>query len=104
MAARLSAATWPDAPGVAAQADALRDRAAPLVDEDAEVYRRALEVRAGQASDSQERRDWAFGRATTAALEPPLELIRVAADLAELCRVSAPKVERGVQADVDAAA
>ena len=104
MAARLSTETWPEAAGAAAQAEALRDRAAILVDEDAEAYRRALAARAEQPSDKQERRDWALGRATAAALEPPLELIRVAADLAELCRESAPKVERGVQADVDASA
>jgi len=104
MAARLSAETWPEAGGAAAQAEALRERAATLVELDAEAYRRALEARAARASDTQERRDWALGRATAAALEPPLELVRVAADLAELCRESAPRVARGVQADVDAAA
>lgn len=104
MAARLSTETWPDAGGVAAQAEALRDRAATLVEEDADAYRRALDARAEQAGDTPERRDWLLGRATAAALEPPLALVRVAADLAELCLESAPKVERGVQADVDAAA
>ena len=46
MAARLSPASWADAAGVAAQAEALRERAVQLVDEDAEAYRLALEARA----------------------------------------------------------
>ena len=41
MAARLSPESWPDAAGIAAQAESLRERAAQLVDEDAEAYRRA---------------------------------------------------------------
>ena len=47
MAARLSASSWPDAAGVAAQAESLRGRAAALVDEDAEAFRRALEAQEG---------------------------------------------------------
>src|SRR3954468_5262347 len=46
MAARLSPASWADAAGVAAQAEALRERAVQLVDEDAEAYRLAPEARA----------------------------------------------------------
>jgi methenyltetrahydrofolate cyclohydrolase len=104
MAARLSAESWEDASGVAAQAESIRERAAALADEDAEVYRQALEARAAQADDKQERRDWALGRATAAAAEPPLALARLAADLAELCRAAAGRVEPRVQADVVAAA
>jgi len=106
MAARLSTESWPEASGIAAQAEALRDRARALVDEDAESYSRALEalrVR-GQAEDIQERRDWELGRATGSALEPPLALVRAAADLAELCREAAIHVAPHVQADVGAAA
>lgn len=104
MAARLSAGSWEDATGVAAQAESLRERATTLVDADAEIYRRALEARATQGDDKQERRDWALGRATAAAAEPPLALARLAADLAELCREAATRVEPRVQADVVAAA
>ena len=104
MAARLSTEAWPAASGIAAQAEALRERSLALVDEDAEVYRRALEARAAQAEDTQERRDWALGRATAAAAGPPLALVRLAADLAELCREAAERVEPRVQADVNAAA
>jgi formiminotetrahydrofolate cyclodeaminase len=104
MAARLSADVWPEAGGIAAQAETLRERAAALVDEDAEVYARALDARAARAEDVQARRDWALGRATASALEPPLALVRAAADLAELCREAVTRVEPQVQADVGAAA
>src|SRR5581483_7613160 len=77
MAARISGD-----PGVAAQADALRARAAPLVREDSEVYADALSVRERTAALEPEQRDWAIGRAFAAAAEPPLELARVAADVA----------------------
>ena len=50
MAARLSPDSWGDASGVAAQAEALRERAAQLVDDDAEAYRQALEAR--EAADA----------------------------------------------------
>lgn len=104
MAARLSTGSWEEANGVAAQAASLRERAAAIADEDAEIYAQALDARTGQAEDKQERRDWAVGRATAAAAEPPLTLVRLAADLAELCRGAAGRVELRVQADVVAAA
>src|SRR4051794_41820824 len=86
MAARLSPGSWTDAAGVAAQAQALRERALQLVDEDAEAYRRALEARAAADEAARpEQRDWALGLGTAAAAEPPLALVRLAADLTELC-------------------
>lgn len=105
MAARLSPQTWHDATGVAAQAESLRDRAAKLVDDDAEAYRQALEARpAADESERPERRDWALGQVTAAAAEPPLALGRLAADLAELCVAAGARVEPRVHADVTAAA
>jgi formiminotetrahydrofolate cyclodeaminase len=105
MAARLSPASWADATGVAAQAEALRERATLLVDEDAEAYRRALEARgAADETAKPEQRDWALGRVTAAAAEPPLALARLAADLAELCAAAGERVELRVHADVAAAA
>jgi formiminotetrahydrofolate cyclodeaminase len=104
MAARLSPDSWPDAAGVAAQAGSLRDRAAKLVDDDAAAYRHALEARAATGeSEKPEQRDWALGRVTAAAAEPPLALARLAADLAELCAAAGPRVELRVHADVAAA-
>jgi methenyltetrahydrofolate cyclohydrolase len=105
MAARLSPESWTDAAGVAAQADALRERAARLVDEDAEAYRRALEARAAADETARpEQRDRTLGRVTAAAAEPPLALVRLAADLAELCAAAGARVEPRVHADVAAAA
>jgi methenyltetrahydrofolate cyclohydrolase len=105
MAARLSPESWTDAAGVAAQAEALRERAVLLADEDAEAYRKALEARAAADEKAKpEQRDWALGRVTAAAAEPPLALARLAADLAELCAVAGARVEPRVHADVAAAA
>ena len=105
MAARLSPESWADAAGVAAQAGALRDRAVQLVDEDAEAYRLALEARAAADETARpEQRDWALGQVTAAAAEPPLALVRLATDLAELCAAAAERVEPRVHADVTAAA
>ncbi len=105
MAARLSPESWPDAAGVAAQAEALRERAAQLVDEDAAAYRHALEARAAADETARpEQRDWALGRVTAEAAEPPLALVRLAADLAELCAAAGARVEPRVHADVAAAA
>ncbi|MGH3008369.1 MAG: cyclodeaminase/cyclohydrolase family protein [Gaiellaceae bacterium] len=104
MAARLSRDSWPEGAGVAAQAESLRERAVHLVEEDAEVYERALEARADLVDDKQERRDWTLGQAVAAAAEPPLALARLAADLAELCREAADRIEPRVHADLAAAA
>lgn len=104
MAARLSPESWTDAAGVAAQAEALRERAVLLVDEDAEAYRSALEARAAADGNARpEQRDWALGQVTAAAAEPPLALARLAADLAELCAAAGERVEPRVHADVAAA-
>ncbi len=105
MAARLSQESWPEARGVAAQAESLRERALRLVDEDAEAYRRALEARAAlDEGEPPERRDWALGRVTAAAAEPPLALARLAVDVADLCAATSVRAEPGVQPDVAAAA
>lgn len=105
MAARLSPDSWADAAGVAAQAEALRERAAQLVDEDAEAYRQALDAReALDETAKPEQRDWALGRITSAAAEPPLALARLAGDLGALCAAAGARVEPRVHADVAAAA
>src|SRR5436305_12055000 len=62
MAARASGDDWPDAGGVAAQAEMLRARAAPLAQVDAEVYERALAARDQAAGLDDERRDWEIGK------------------------------------------
>jgi methenyltetrahydrofolate cyclohydrolase len=105
MAARLSSDSWPESAGAAAQAESVLERATRLVDEDAEAYRRAIEARTALAADpSRERRDFALGRAVAAAAEPPLKLVRLATDLAELCRETAARGAPAAHADVAAAA
>lgn len=104
MAARASAESWDASGGIAAQADALRARAAPLAQLDADVYDRALAIRDGAAALPPEKRDWEIGRAFVAAAEPPLEIARVAADVAELAREVAGAGEPRVRADAVAAA
>jgi len=105
MAARLSPESWTDAAGVAAQAESLRERAAKLIDDDAQAYQHALEARAAaDASQRPEQRDWSLGRVTAAAAEPPLALARLAVDVADLCAAAGRRVEPRVHADVAAAA
>jgi methenyltetrahydrofolate cyclohydrolase len=104
MAAQASKPSWDGAAGAVAQADALRARAAPLAELDAEALDRALAVRDGAASLSSEKRDWEIGKAFAAATEAPLEIGRAAADVAELAAVVAVSGEPRVRADAVAAA
>jgi formiminotetrahydrofolate cyclodeaminase len=104
MTARESMESWDAAAGVAAQADALRARAAPLAQLDADVYDRALAVRDGAAALPPEKRDWEIGKAFAEAAEPPLEIARTAADVAELAAEVAVSGDPRVRADAVAAA
>jgi methenyltetrahydrofolate cyclohydrolase len=99
MAARVS-----ESPALVAQADALRARAEPLAQVDADVYREALGVRAHARELSPERRDWEIGLAFARAAEPPLEIGRVAADVAELAAELARNGSPAIRADAIAAA
>ena len=104
MAARASTESWDEAAGVAAQADVLRARAAPLAQVDADAYDRALAVRDGAASLPADKRDWEIGTAFADAAEAPLEIARAAADVAELAAWVAASGEPRVRADAIAAA
>jgi|SRR5581483_2542544 len=90
--------------GLAAQAEALRERAAPLADRDAKAYAAALDVRERAAELKPERRDWEIGRAFAAAAEAPLEIARAGADVAELAAQLAAVGDPRVRADALAAA
>ena len=83
MAARVS-----EDGGFAAQAEALRARAAPLAQIDADTYDAALAVRDATEELRPDRRDWEIGQAFAQAAEPPLEIARAAADVAELAASS----------------
>jgi len=99
MAARVS-----EDGGLAAQADALRERSAPLAQRDADTYDAALAVRDATEALRADRRDWAIGQAFARAAEPPLEIARVAADIAGLAEAIAAGGHPRVRADVVAAA
>lgn len=75
---------WPEAPGAAAQAASLRDRAIPLAHAAAERYEAALRARDDTSEPPSERRDFALGLLFAKAAEPPLEIARTAADVAHL--------------------
>jgi formiminotetrahydrofolate cyclodeaminase len=101
--ARLSKEGWPDAPGIAAQAESLRDRAAPLAQADAEEYGAALRAREEAGDESAERRDFALGRAYARAAEPPLRIAEAATDVAQLSVAVARNGDPSLRADAAAA-
>ena len=99
MAARVS-----DAGGLAAQAESLRVRTAPLAQVDADTYAQALAVRRSAQELKPEQRDWEIGKAFARAAEPPLEIARAAADVAELAAELALHGAPSIRADAVAAA
>jgi formiminotetrahydrofolate cyclodeaminase len=99
MAARVSGSG-----GLAAQAEALCDRAAALAQANAESYEAALAVRAASEGLKPEQRDWEIGRAFAQAAEPPLEIARAGADVAELAAQLAEGGDPRVRADALTAA
>ena len=102
--ARSSGEHWPEAAGTAAQAEALRDRAAPLAQADADQYEAALRAQAEDHEQPGERRDFALGRAFARAAEPPLEIAAIAADVSQLSVTVAERGEPALRADAVAAA
>ncbi len=102
--ARRSVDTWPDAAGIAAQAESLRARAVPLAQADAEQYEAALRAR-GQSGEGQgARQDFALGQAYAKAAEPPLQIAWVASDVAQLALTVAQNGDAALWADAVAAA
>ncbi len=99
MAARVSGSG-----GLAAQADALGARAAGLAQINTESYEAALTVRSATEGLKPEQRDWEIGRAFAQAAEPPLEIARVGADVAELAARLAESGDQRVRPDALAAA
>jgi methenyltetrahydrofolate cyclohydrolase len=102
--ARMSGETWPEAAGIIAQAERLRDRATPLAQADAEQYEAALRARAASGDEQGERRDFALGQAYAKAAEPPLEIVRTATDVAQLALAVAENGNPGLRADAVIAA
>jgi methenyltetrahydrofolate cyclohydrolase len=102
--ARSSTDTWPEARGIAAQAESLRARVAPLAQLDAEEYEAALRARSDGGEAQGERRDFALGRAYARAAEPPLQIVEAAADVAVLSVTVARNGDPSLRADALAAA
>jgi formiminotetrahydrofolate cyclodeaminase len=101
--ARASKDRWPEGPGIAAQAESLRDRAAPLAQADAEEYEAALSASLETGEESVPRRDFALGRAYARAAEPPLRIVETATDVAQLSVTVARNGEQSLRADAAAA-
>jgi formiminotetrahydrofolate cyclodeaminase len=102
--ARGSVDTWPEAAGIAAQAESLRARAAPLAQADAEQYEAALLAR-GQSGEGQgARQDFALGQAYAKAAEPPLQIAQAASDVAQLALTVAQNGDAALWADAVTAA
>jgi methenyltetrahydrofolate cyclohydrolase len=97
--ARSSRDTWPNAAGIAAQAECLRDRATPLAQAVAEQYEAALRARAETGDEQGERRDFALGRAYAKAAESPLQIARAANDVAQLAIEVAESGNPALRAD-----
>lgn len=104
LAAEVSRGSWQGAAGAAAQAEALRDRAAPLAQRDAEAYLAALAERRAAREQPPDERNRRVGEAFARAAEPPLEIARLAADVAELAAEIAVAGAPAVRADSVAAA
>lgn len=96
--ARASTESWSAARSVAAQADTLRDRVAPVIELDAETYEAALATRDGGGDDFE------LGRAFARAAEPPLQIVETATDVAMLAVVVSRCGDQSLRADALTAA
>jgi hypothetical protein len=92
-----------DRAALAAQAEVLRLRVAGTARINALRYPRALAAQETAESLPEERRDWEIGQAYARAAEPPLELVHIAADIAELGAEIAGEALAGLRADAAAA-
>jgi formiminotetrahydrofolate cyclodeaminase len=101
--ARASKGEWVEAAGIAAQAESLRDRAAPLAQLDAEAYEAALRSIDDSEEEAGERRDYAVGRAYARAAEPPFQIVEAAADVAQLAVAVVRNCNPSLRADAAAA-
>jgi formiminotetrahydrofolate cyclodeaminase len=105
MVSRCSTA-WRDAPGVAAQASAISDRAVALAHTDGRAWDAALlALRDAEAGDrTDERRDFVLERKLEAAAAAPLEIASLGADVAALAATAGDNCEATYRADAAAAA
>lgn len=102
-AARLTVEDWDEAPGTAAQAQALRSRALLLAETDAIAYNAYIETRQEPRGSTPEERDAEIGRALETAADPPLAIAETAADVVELASLTIERGNQSLAADVTAA-
>ena len=111
MVARSSRGVWEDAPGVAAQALALQDRASALTHSDAEAWDEALAALRAAADPSPaegdrngQRRDLELEQKLERAAAVPLEIAEIGADTALLAAQAGQHGDLAYRADASAAA
>jgi formiminotetrahydrofolate cyclodeaminase len=106
MVARCSRGSWSGAPGVAAQALAIQERAAPLVHADAEAWDEAVAAlrAAGRGEGDSARRDFELEQRLERAAAIPLQIAELGADAAALAALAGEHCDGAYRADAAAAA
>jgi methenyltetrahydrofolate cyclohydrolase len=108
MVARGSRESWDDANGIAAQALAFQDRAAPLASVDAEAWDDALSALRAAADGGEDgngkRRNYELEQKLERAAAIPLEIAELGADVAELAALAGELGNAAYRADAAAAA
>jgi formiminotetrahydrofolate cyclodeaminase len=95
---------WEEAPGARAQALALRARVAPLAQEDADAYARAVAALRRPREPSSEATEDDLGARLEEAAAVPLLIAECGADVAEIAQAAAANGEPDVNADAVGAA
>jgi len=98
--------SWGEAAGVAAQANAISDRAVELAHTDAHVWEEALTALrdAEAAAGDDPRRSFALEKKLEAAAAAPLEIASLGADVAALAALAGERGDATYRADAAAAA
>ena len=104
MVARCSSGSWEDAGGVAAQALAIRERAAHLTRDDAEAWRVAVDALAEASAERTGGRDRELEEKLGRAAALPLEIAELGADAAALAALVSEYCDGAYRADAAAAA
>jgi methenyltetrahydrofolate cyclohydrolase len=104
MVARFSREHWDGAAGVVAQAEALRSRATPLAQQDAEAYEAVLTAMRMPKDLEPEVRNTLIGDTLSRAADAPLRIAEAAADVAELGATLAENGNANLRGDAVAAA
>jgi formiminotetrahydrofolate cyclodeaminase len=103
MAARFSREHWDGAIGAVAQAEALRKRASPLAEEDADAYEAVLAAQRMPKEIEPEVRNALIGETLSRAADVPLRIAEVAADVAALGAEIAEQGNPNLRGDAAAA-